>query len=232
MEEEKEDCPLCSVSEETIKNLEKAGGNKKENSEKQKSKTKTKQRSSWLFKIIFLIIVVVVGSLIFYQIFEQSLPEFVAKKSERILSALSKDLEVGDLAPDFISEDVFGNEVALSDFRDDKPVLLVFWATWCGYCAKELPALKSFVKDHQDEIKVIAITSGEDKQTIKEYVQEKDVNFTVLLDLDRKIWNQYPVRGTPAHFLIDSQGNIVALRPGLASKEDLEILMTMLTELW
>ena len=54
----------------------------------------------------------------------------------------------------------------------------------------------------------------------------------MLLDENREIWNQYLVRGTPAHFLIDSQGKIVSLRPGLASREDLEIMLTMLTEFW
>ena len=54
----------------------------------------------------------------------------------------------------------------------------------------------------------------------------------MLLDKDRTIWSNYLVRGTPSHFLIDSSGKIVTLRPSLVSKGDLEVMVTMLTELW
>ena len=225
---EKEDCPLCNVSEETIKRLkEQEKSNKKE-----KSNRDTKKKSPWKFRIIFLIIILVLTGFIFYEIFVQAFPEFKIEKRGGILSMLSNNVEVGDPAPDFVSEDVFGNRIALSDFKDNKPVLLVFWATWCGYCAKELPDLKNFAKDYKDKIEVIVITSGEEKEAIEKYIQENNIDFLILLDENREIWNEYPVRGTPAHFLIDSQGKIVGLRPGLASREDLEIMMTMLVEFW
>lgn len=160
----------------------------------------------------------------------------ISQEEEEQISILDKilpqGLEVGDLAPDFTSEDVYGNRLSLSGFRDEKPVLLVFWATWCGYCAKELPDLKAFTDEQQNEIQVIAVDSGESRETLKNYIQEKDINFLMLLDEDRKIWNRYFVRGTPSHFFVSSQGKIAALRPGLASKEDLEAMMIMLTELW
>ena len=180
-------------------------------------------------KFWFLIIILAIASFLGYQFFSKSNPKLTERENKSgILDVLPKSLEVGDLAPDFVSEDVSDNKVSLSDFRDKKPVLLIFWATWCGYCAKELPDLKDFTQEHQDEIQVIAVDSGEPRETIRDYIEEKEINFLMLLDEDRTIWNQYFVRGTPSHFLIDKQGKITALRPGLASRENLENLLTML----
>lgn len=157
----------------------------------------------------------------------ESEEEGQAEVSEKI----PQGLKVGDFVPDFIYQDVSGNRTALSDFRGKKPVLLIFWATWCGYCAQELPDLKTFTQEHQDKIQVIAVASGESKETVKDYIEKEEINFLMLLDEDRRIWNQYFIRGTPSHFLIGEDGKIISLRPGLALKENLETMLTMLKEL-
>ncbi len=207
--QDKKECPLCEVSEETIERLK----------EKPQS---PKKKSSLGLKVIVSLLILGLAIFIFYQFFSGSAQEDI----------FFEGLGVGDLAPDFVSEDIYGNRIALSDFQNEKPVLLVFWATWCGYCAKELPDLKDFAQEYQDEIQTLVVPSGEIKETIKEYIAEKDINFLIVLDETREIWSSYLVRGTPSHFLIDSQREIVTLRPGLASREDLEIMTTMLTEFW
>lgn len=194
----------------------------------------------WKLLALVLLFVFTIWALGFYQF----LPSFFLRligqenltqgqlKDEKKGSILdifaSKALTVDDFAPDFVSKDAYENRVYLSDFQGKKPVLLIFWATWCGFCAKELPDLKAFTREYQNKIQVIAVASGESKETIQDYIQEKSVNFLILLDKDRKIWNQYFIRGTPSHFLIDKSGKIVALRPGLSSKENLEIMLTMM----
>ena len=105
---------------------------------------------------------------------------------------------------------------------------MVFWDTWCGYCAKEKDDLKTFTKRYQDKIQVLAVDSGEPKQTIRDYIGKENINFLILLDEQRKIWNQYLIRGTPSHFLIDKQGKIITMRPGLASLADLETMLSMI----
>lgn len=141
----------------------------------------------------------------------------------------TNSLKINSLAPDFITDDVYDNQFVLSDFRNKKPVLLVFCATWCNFCTKELPDLKIFSKKYYNNIQVIVILSGEVKETIKNYIKkEKDVNFLILLDETKKIWNQYQVRGTPFHFLITKDGKISTIRPGLALMNDLEIILSIL----
>lgn len=189
-------------------------------------------------KILFIAIIIVGGVIIFKTIFSGSIDNSPYKSYERenptreitdpvLFSSASP--RINSLAPDFAAYDTNGNKIVLSSFRNQKPVLIIFWATWCGYCAKELPGLKIFTQRYQDKIQIIAVDSGESKQTIKDYIQEKDINFLIVLDENRKIWNQYLIRGTPSHFLIDKKGKIITLRPGLASLADLEIMLSMIS---
>ena len=77
---------------------------------------------------------------------------------------------------------------------------------------------------------MIVISSGETKDTISDYAKEKDVNFMMLLDEQREIWSSYLVRGTPSHFLINKQREIVTLQYGLASLGELETMLTMVSQ--
>lgn len=184
------------------------------------------KKKFWKPGVLFLIFILILAGFAIYESFGKSL------LGERITEENSKSIKVGSLAPDFTLEDIDGNKITLSSFQNKKPVLLVFWATWCGYCAKELPDLKDFIEIHRNEIETLVISSGESKKTVEDYIEKKDINFTMLLDNTRDVWNSYLVRGTPSHFLIDSKGKIIALRPGLALKDNLEIMLSMLTELW
>ncbi len=135
---------------------------------------------------------------------------------------------IGASAPDFVAGDVYGNKTRLSDFRNKKPVLLVFLATWCGYCTRELPGLKAFADEHRDRVKIVAVDSGESRRTVMNYIKRRKIDFLILLDEDRKIWRQYLVRATPTHFLIDRDGKIVAGRIGFAFKKDFEAMLSMI----
>jgi peroxiredoxin len=139
-----------------------------------------------------------------------------------------KGLQINSIAPDFTTEDLLDNQISLSDYRNQKPVLLIFWATWCSFCKKELPDLKEFTQKYQSEIQVIVLPSGEVKSTIVDYVKKEEINFMVLLDEQRKVWDSYLVRGTPNHFLINKEGKITTLWPGLATLNDLETMFKMI----
>lgn len=216
-----ESCPLCDSSKEAMKKLN--------SSSDFIDKPKPKLSWKWIMTL-GLIALGIFAVYIFVSNF--SSPTSSNNKPAQIASFQNGDEknkpQINALAPDFVSEDIFGNKVALNDFRGKKPVLLIFWATWCGQCAKELSDLKTFTKKYQDKIQILAVDSGEPKQTIKDYIQKKDINFLILLDEQRKIWNEYLVRGTPSHFLIGKDGKIITMRPGLAFLADLEIILSMI----
>lgn len=211
-----ESCALCELADEAVKNL---------SSSQTLRKPKKKKLSLFGGILVLLIVMLVVAVFVIGKRSQSSSSDSgVSVDTNNIF----KNPLLGSPAVDFVSTDLDGNEIRLSDFRGQKPVLLVFWATWCSFCAKELPDLKIFTDKHKEDLEVFAIASGETKDTIKEYAKEKEVNFSMLLDEKREIWNDYLIRGTPNHVLIDKDGNITTLRPGLADLENLETMLTML----
>jgi peroxiredoxin len=227
----KEDCPYCQLSEEAVEKLKSADSetkNFKAEKEEPSKKPSIKKKKC----LVFLVFLVIIGGFAAYG-FWSGFPSFFQKTEvaqDKIVQNQPAVVAPEDisLAPDFTSQDIFGNEVSLSDFRGRSPVLLAFWATWCGFCTKELPDLIAFTQKYQGEVVVLAIDSGESKETISNYYLEKGVNFSMILDEKRKIWNKYSVRGTPSHFLIDKKGKIIATWPGLALMNQLESLFELL----
>lgn len=145
-----------------------------------------------------------------------------------VLNNKSKDnyakieTDVGFVAPDFVIKDVYGLEVPLSKVYQARPVFLIFWSSWCPYCAQELPNLLTFGNTYQDYIQVVLVMSGESKQTIETYRSNKNIPFVTALDTSREIWQLYNVLGTPHHFVINTQGKIIENRPGILSLSMLE----------
>lgn len=208
----KENCSYCQDANKAIDKLKLNNKN-----------SKTVNKKPGKIAILFLVLIIL-GAVGIYKFWQEG-------NSAQVQSAQDipkQGPQIGLPAPDFTAGDISGRQITLSNFRNQKPVLLIFWATWCGYCAKELEDLKTFTQKYQDKIQIIAVDSGEPKSTIKDYIQEKNVNFLMLLDEQKKIWNQYLVRGTPSHFLIDKEGKIVTLRPGLSLLKDLETMLSML----
>ncbi len=236
------DCPLCNISKEAIDKLDK--------SHKEKPPSKNRRFLVWLA----VAVIIVASGITIYKFSigseldaaqingqqEESLEITIAEHVEPVVEnnqepiddALVTVAEIikddGSLfAEDFTTSDIYGSQFNLVVAYSEKPVLLIFWATWCGFCAKELEDLKTFYQQHQDEITIAILPSGEVQQTIVEYVIKENINFSVLLDEQKEIWNQYGVRGTPSHFLIDKQGEIITLWPGLATLENMKVMLSM-----
>lgn len=167
--------------------------------------------------LIFIVGLIGLGIFVFYQFYQQS--PWIGEKNQ-----ISEIPNIGHYpAPDFILEDLEGNEVSLVSLKGNN-LLLVFWTTWCSWCTKEKPILKEFVNNYQDKIKVIGINIQEPKELVGKHVEELELNFPTLLDETGKVAKDYNVRTHPSHFLIDKEGKIRAVRPGFATFEDLEKL--------
>lgn len=122
------------------------------------------------------------------------------------LIACTKGTSAGELAPDFTLQTLDGQPVSLSDFRG-KPVLLNFWATWCGPCRGELPYLISAHQKYQDKgLILLAVDIGEGASKVRDFVDGNRIPLQVLLDSSKKTANLYNIRGVPTSFFIDSQG--------------------------
>lgn len=153
---------------------------------------------------------------------------YFAKQIETIISE-SKFGAEGTPAPEFTQNDVNGNPVSLSSFRG-KYVLLDFWASWCGPCREENPAVvKAYEKFKDKNFTILGISLDQDKQRWLNAIKADNLAWTQVSDL--KYWNnevaqQYRVQSIPQNFLVDPKGMIVAknLR-GKALEKALEQLL-------
>jgi len=113
-------------------------------------------------------------------------------------------------APAFSLKSLDGNQVSLRDFRG-KPVLIVFWATWCDSCKEEMPVLEKFSQGKRDQLTILLIAiDGERKRAVQTIVNKNKITLPVLLLLKEKVMDQYGVRGwVPLTFLVDQEGMLV-----------------------
>ena len=113
-------------------------------------------------------------------------------------------------APDFTLTTLSGTSLSLADLRG-KVVLLNFWATWCGPCRKEMPAIEALYQRYKDRgLEVLAISLDKLSTAVVEaFVKEMGVTYRVALDPAWATARTYAVRAVPATFLIDRAGNVV-----------------------
>ncbi len=118
----------------------------------------------------------------------------------------------GQTAPDFEHVTIDGTNIKLSDYIGEKPVVLDFFATWCGPCIVELPVLQQFYQGHSNEVEIIAISSEESGSAgaIRSLISSKGVSFPIIHDPSRGISNKYPTRGIPYLVFIDKDGIVIS----------------------
>jgi len=122
--------------------------------------------------------------------------------------------QAGNLAPDFALQDLDGQTVTLSSLRGS-PIMLNFWATWCGYCVWEMPYIQQIYEERQDMgLVILAINKRETHAKAQEFMERNSLSFTALLDTDGAISLKYNVGGIPVTFFIDKDGIIQAIRYG------------------
>lgn len=131
-------------------------------------------------------------------------------------------------APDFTVVDGEGNEVSLSDYQG-KPVVLNFWATWCGYCKEEMPDFQTAYEKYP-EVQFLMVNATDEVADAKGYVAEQGFTFPVVYDTELDAVNTYGVSGFPCTYFIDAGGNLVARGSGMLTLESLEKGIAMITE--
>ena len=128
-----------------------------------------------------------------------------------------------NVAPDFVLTDADGRKVKLSDYKG-KVVLLNFWATWCGPCKLEIPWFVDFEKTYKDKgFAVLGVSMDEEGwEIVKPYIQDKQVNYRVMVATEEVAQKYGGVDALPTTFMIDREGKIASTHIGLVAKKDYE----------
>jgi peroxiredoxin len=127
--------------------------------------------------------------------------------------AAAKNIKIGAMAPGFTQNDVNGKAVKLADLKG-KPLLVEFWASWCGPCRAENPNLISQYQLYKDKgFQIIAVSLDDHKDKWLEAIAKDGMPWIHVSDL--KGWNNevgrlYGIRAVPANFLLDGEGKIIA----------------------
>jgi len=129
-------------------------------------------------------------------------------------------------APHFSLPTLDGHELALDDFQGNY-LLVNFWATWCGPCKVEMPSLELLYRKFKDRnLRVMAVSNDIfGAQVVEPYVQAQHFTFTVALDPQLKVSNQFGVISLPTTFLIDPQGKIIGVLNGAEDWSDPKTLL-------
>jgi len=131
----------------------------------------------------------------------------------------------GAVAPNIKLSDTSGSERSLDTLRGSL-VLVNFWATWCGPCRNEMPAIQQAYEAHKSEGLVVwGVNVAETRDQVDAYARELSLNFPLLLDADSKVSHQYRVFGLPTTVFVGRDGVIREVIVGEMSKESLGAIL-------
>ncbi len=152
-----------------------------------------------------------------------SLPEAGAAGQVYAPPANKTGPRVGYFAPNFtLTESVSGEQVNLGNYVG-RPMLVFFWATWCGYCQEEMPSIQAIYERYQEQdFIVLGIDVGESKSKVRSFGNENDLTFPLLVDSRQDVAGLYGITAFPTNVFIGEDGVITYIQIGMMSKGDID----------
>lgn len=137
------------------------------------------------------------------------------------------------MAPDFVMTDSNGTQVYLSDFIG-KPIVLNFWASWCGPCKMEMPDFNEKYAELGDEIYFLMVNmtdgSRETVDVAKKFIESQGYTFPVYFDTEMDAAITYGVTSLPTTYFIDAEGYAIAQAMGAIDSATLQTGIDMITK--
>ncbi|NLB91419.1 MAG: TlpA family protein disulfide reductase, partial [Clostridiales bacterium] len=149
-----------------------------------------------------------------------------SQKAQAVSSPQKEEIE-NLLQRDFTFLNEKGEEVKLSDFLG-KPIVLNFWASWCGPCKSEMPAFDKVYREKKEEVHFLLLNlttalsgQGETPEKAKTFIESNGYSFPIYLDLKQEGSSQYGVMSIPTTFVLNAKGEIIDQHIGVMSEEKL-----------
>jgi len=114
---------------------------------------------------------------------------------------------VGEKAPVFSLSDMQGSEIHVADMVGKKTLAVAFWGTWCPHCRAEIPALRKLQDTYRDRgFQIVSVAVRDERDPVVKVAEEKDINYTVLLDEKLEAAALYHLHSVPTIVVIDLEG--------------------------
>lgn len=162
--------------------------------------------------------------------------KYSAKYESDIISQATKSNTVKSsdssfAATDFTVYDKNSSAVSLSDFKG-KPIVVNFWASWCGYCKEEMPYFQAAYATYGNDIQFVMVAmtgNGNDSHANADAViANSGYTFPVFYDDKASASSAYSVRSFPTTLFIDRNGNIVQKQSGAMNSTTLNKYLDMI----
>lgn len=129
---------------------------------------------------------------------------------------------------DFDLTKLDGSAASLMDY-DNEIIVLNFWATWCQYCIKEMPLLDEM--DQRDDITVLAVSVGEEKKLVEDYIAENGYEFEVFLDEDSSLASTFGVTGFPTSVFMGKNLELYYVYPGMLDETTFDAILEAIDDI-
>ena len=188
-----------------------------------------KKNIGWVIAALLLIGLIAGASVLYNQLGEAYQMDSLATETPPVDAEGTvpeqTDAEESMTAPDFTVVDADGNEVKLSDFFG-KPIVLNFWASWCGPCRSEMPDFDEKYQELGDDVQFLMVNmtdgSRETLDKAKTFVEDEGFSFPVFYDVNYDAAITYGVSSLPTTYFIASDGTLVAYGMGAIDAETLQ----------
>jgi cytochrome c biogenesis protein CcmG, thiol:disulfide interchange protein DsbE len=177
-------------------------------------------RSKWrqALPLIASVLAIVIGVMLIAR------PAFLSPRPALESGQQSGLPQEGAPIPDFDLPTLDGRRVRLSDLRGS-PVVINFWATWCGPCKQEMPLLVEQYNWHKGEgLRVLAIDTlaNDNRDDMRAFVKQFNMNFDVLVDETDVIAGGWEVLGLPTTFFVKPNGTVAKVHVGQLTADQLK----------